>query len=392
MQVNLFFNKLELKSNIIMNNKTWQIIPLSEVLCKSIGSLWGKLRQDIFRPIYAAFKLVRISFLIALFTPSFAVASFNSGDYSPLNQIYGIPFNQSFVKHDTDEQLTISGQLISISTGSSPGTETVLLDGEIYRLDIYGHRKAPQWLSQPLEKANLFNSSLSINIPYIHHGGGFMDSMIDEWHKVFGLPEGNRESRPRDSLLYHYTVDGETLLNFNKETGGIGDLQLSFMTHALPSESGENSIQFRAGLKLPTGDENKLTGSGKHDTFFDIMATMPRLQSAPNLTAQLLVGYSRTLRSGPLESRLKPEHVYGSFHTSYQIHQSIAVAAQVNFHSAFYESQTRQLGKNSLVGTFGLHCEISDSDTIDLFFTEDLSVATTQDFSLGLSWKRSFHQ
>ena len=327
---------------------------------------------------------------LSLFSGMTLGAAFNAGDYSPLNQIYGLPLNQEAITQERTSQLQVTGQLISISTGSSRGTESVLLDGEIYRLDIYASHQVPGWTDRWLTRVNLFNTAIAINIPVIRHGGGFMDSLIEDWHELFGFPNGNRDTRPRDELLYQYVRDGETIINFSDNVTGVGDVQLSLMTQSFKSKDGNNSVQFRAGIKLPTGEEEDLTGSGKPDAFFDVSARLPQLDSVPRLRAQALVGYLRTLQSGPLKDRLNPEHFYGSVYAGYEITGNWTIASQVNFREALYVSPLRQLGKHSLVGTFGLHWAIGESDTLDFFFTEDLSVSTTQDVSFGISWKRSF--
>jgi len=95
------------------------------------------------------------------------------------------------------------------------GDELIVLDGETTRAE-FRLRYAP---SARLE--------LGLELPYIWHSEGHLDSLIDGWHDVFGLPGGSREIRATDILEFRYEdLTGERL-NFTESTSGIGDLRLS---------------------------------------------------------------------------------------------------------------------------------------------------------------------
>ena len=147
-------------------------------------------------------------------------------------------------------------------TESRDGT-TVLTDGETHSLTAR-------------IQADAGRLRFGAQLPWISHSGGFLDSTIDAWHEFFGLPEGIRPNLDQDQLSYIVQRQGTDLYRLDEPVSGIGDLQLgmsvelgSFAKHAQP---GTISGYFRRipwrlslNLKLPTGDIDKLTGSGAVD-------------------------------------------------------------------------------------------------------------------------------
>ena len=50
--------------------------------------------------------------------------------------------------------------------------------------------------------------AFTANIPYVEHSAGNLDSLIDGWHSLWGLPEGARPQQPQDELLFSLMVLG----------------------------------------------------------------------------------------------------------------------------------------------------------------------------------------
>ena len=120
----------------------------------------------------------------------------------------------------------------SLLPTNGQSSESLLLDGEIYRAAF----KLRYGLSE--------QSDLSITLPFIAHSGGFADNAISGWHDIFGLPDGNRASRPDNSLNYRYQRNGQNLIEINQSTKGLGDIRLDYR-YRINNDSNDNDNRQR---------------------------------------------------------------------------------------------------------------------------------------------------
>ena len=96
----------------------------------------------------------------------------------------------------------------SHSTEDTDGNESLLFDGETTVASLgfdYGLRDRLQ---------------IGVELPYVLHESGGLDSFIDSWHDWFGLPDGIRTQIGQDQLNFIYQVDGNDLLNFGNNRAG----------------------------------------------------------------------------------------------------------------------------------------------------------------------------
>lgn len=97
----------------------------------------------------------------------------------------------------------------------------------------------------------------------------------------------------------------------------------------------------------------------------------------------MTAGVSIPQKSGPLSDYLKREHWYGNISTSYAFSPRVDIGVQLNYRSARYRSVLRELERSSLLNTFGLRFKRKSNDVIDIFFSEDITPATTLDLGFG---------
>ena len=71
--------------------------------------------------------------------------------------------------------------------------EAVNLDGETMRFAL----EARYGLAE--------NWDLQLEIPWLDHSGGHLDSVIDGWHSLWGMSDGGRSDVPRNLLDYRFT-------------------------------------------------------------------------------------------------------------------------------------------------------------------------------------------
>ena len=174
-------------------------------------------------------------------------------NHNPFVAVYGIPVM------DTVEVLDAGGQRLGLTldvtsnfTDDGTDNEFIAIDGETYRLALrYTRGLADGW-------------EAGFELPLLRHGGGFLDGFIINWHDFFGFPQGGRDNSARDRLEYRYTTGGNDLLRVEEAETGIGDVTLH-VGHRLGDGEGTRRLALRAQLKAPTGDSERLFGSGGWD-------------------------------------------------------------------------------------------------------------------------------
>lgn len=112
---------------------------------------------------------------------------------------------------------------------------------------------------------------LGVAFPFYVMYGGFLDPFISGYHDAFGFPNEVRGQTPHNLFQYRYEVRGTTVLDRNEGSTAVGDTTLQ-LKKSLVGEK-KNALALRAALKLPTGNEEKLTGSGKTDLGVGLIAS-----------------------------------------------------------------------------------------------------------------------
>lgn len=115
---------------------------------------------------------------------------------------------------------------------------------------------------------------LELVVPVIHLGGGFLDPTIEGFHDTFSLGQAGRLGAPRDRFTaYLQSGQREVLLDRGPGTS-LGDVVVGLRRDL--HRSGTTSpfeLAAEALLKLPTGDADRLSGSGSPDFGVQVLAT-----------------------------------------------------------------------------------------------------------------------
>ncbi|HLK56558.1 MAG TPA: DUF3187 family protein [Chthonomonadaceae bacterium] len=138
------------------------------------------------------------------------------------------------------------------------GGATVVEDNEYQRL-LFSWRRG---LGKQTEVALL--------VPILWRDGGFLDSLILGYHRLFGLP-GNAEDDPAGraawpqyrSILRIVDANGKVLVDQGNGFG-LGETTLT-LKRSLIRATPRSALAARLGLKLPTGNPTLLLGSGSPD-------------------------------------------------------------------------------------------------------------------------------
>jgi len=251
------------------------------------------------------------------------------------------------------------------------GDESVVLDGETQRLELGGAvGLGDHW-------------EVGASLPLIRHDGGGLDGFIEHWHSFWGLPDGDRASYPRDRLLYRYRRGGQALVNLHGSASGIGDLQLNAACSLF--RNADSAVALATTLSVPTGDADKLTGAGAAHVSLALAATRNNLFDL-GLTATANAGALWLDRNSPLASRQRDVVWFGSAGIGWAPAANWRLKAQLDAHSAFYRSELRELGSDSMQLLLGGSVRLSRHWLLDAAVAEDIVVDTAPDvvFQLAL--------
>jgi len=227
--------------------------------------------------------------------------------------------------------------------------------------------------------------ALRVSLPWRSVGGGSLDGLAESWHDLLGLPNGNRDLLARDQLQVRYAVAGDVLLDVDRSSSGVGDVTLAGGYQVY--DSGRTAITAWLGVKLPSGDADRLTGSGATDVALTISgqsALAPRWQVFGQLDAV-------RLGRGDLLPDLQEELAWSALAgVAWNAWRRLDLIVQIQSNSAVFDAGETGLSGSATVLTFGGRYRTQPGWTFDLGFSEDLDVGASPDFVIHLGVARAF--
>jgi hypothetical protein len=305
------------------------------------------------------------------------VTPFFSSNQSPIIQIHNLPaVDSANVLPAGNARYRLVNDLASNYTFRTTSNESVLFDGETIRSAfVYtrGMGKAWEW---------------GVQIPYLDHSGGSLDSFIEDWHDTFGLPQGGRNTAPHNRLRYFYQRNGVTRLSLTESSAGIGDLRLTTGWQS-PDIDQHTRLAIRSSLSLPTGDSDQLQGSGAAE--LALWASAQRDQSLFDFPGTIFGGGGVLLMSkgDVLTDQQRRIAVFGSVGAGARVLPWMSLKLQADFHSAIYEkSSLEQINANVVQLLMGGDLQIGKQTQVDIMVSEDVTVHASPDvvFHIALSF------
>jgi hypothetical protein len=271
-------------------------------------------------------------------------------------------------QHGWDTSLIIA----SHNVDETRDGEDLRLDGETTRLALtyrYG-------LSDKLD--------IGIEVPYLKHEPGTLDSMIDNWHNVLSFVGGGaRARREEDQLEIYYADSQATLVDISDRASGISDIRLLAGWRLSESEGRATALRF--GIKLPTGDGDRLLGSGGTDVSFGIAGDVSGFCGNSKLSSFYRANVTYLGEPDRLADRYKKVVGQVSFGLGYRLHQVVDLKLQSRIRSAVYDSDIESLGGTSVSLTFGADFRVSNHYRLVLSMSEDARVGSVPDVSFQLA-------
>ena len=324
---------------------------------------------------YRPFPGTSIIGFVTLLLPvsAFTAEILHDHDASPFAGIFGLPdaVEGGAVLSAGRYRTDVFVQISSHSIAETSGDELIIQDGETTRLELNYRRGFGERLE------------LGIELPYLMHESGGLDSVIDDWHDFFGLPNGARDDLPRDDLNFRFERPGSVPLVFETNVNGIGDLRL-YGGYRLRDDDGYKSA-FRFSVKLPTGSADDLLGSGGIDVSAGLAGEWTGLGGSSSLTAFYRMN---------LIYLGEPEYLFDIYNEfiaqaaggiNWQVVDWLGLGIQASLRSALYDADVEPLGEPSVLLTFGGDLRLNESLSLLIAVGEDIKVDSAPDVSLQLA-------
>lgn len=296
---------------------------------------------------------------------------FEMREQNLLNLVHGqaLPGN---ARLNEQSKATWSGSLVITNTLNidSNDHESIYLDYESWRFNLsYQYGIGKHW-------------NIKLDVPLVYQGAGIFDSTIDNWHESFGLHSGNRPFVENNQYDIRYTGDSQSYLNLNETGTTLGDIQIA-VAHSL-TESSSTTMSLWAGLKLPTGDEDKLSGSGATDASA-WLALNQRLSDnwLINLNAGAVVPGSDHYKNIPLSDYA----LYGHVMLGWLASDNINLKLQLQGHTSYYDQSHLEILGDTYFLILGGTITFNQCSQLDIAVSEDIKVSATPDVSLLVSWR-----
>lgn len=303
---------------------------------------------------------------------------FATSNQSPLVAIFGLPSaGAATVLAPGKTAVELRADLASLCSSDEKADETVLLDGESYRFTL------------ALRHGVAGRFEFGLEIPYVMHRKGFLDSFIVDWHDFFHLPQGERDDMPYDRLSYNYVKNGQTEVDLDNESDGLGDLRLTGAWQLWQREGEEpQAMALRASLKLPTGDADRLLGSGSTDLALWLSGSQTFHEGS-----LALFGAAGALFMSDSDVLADQQHhtvAFGTLGGGWRPLNRLALKAQVDGHTSCYRGSDLPELSDSLQLAVGGSVGLTETLTLDLAIAEDIAVATAPDIVFHMSLKQIF--
>jgi hypothetical protein len=302
---------------------------------------------------------------------------FQVRNLSPAAQVHGLPVAETprlLAKGRT--RISAQFDLASNATFNSRGGEDIIFDGETF-IATLGIRYG---MTEQLQ--------LGIDLPWIRHSEGFLDSFIDSWHDFFGLSKGDRDALGKDNLNYSYTRNAEELFLVDQSKDGLGDLRLNLAWNFKSTD--RSAYTLRTQLKAPTGDADKLTGSDAWDASLSVSAQHDMTLFGDQGAVWWGAGGSWLGDGDVVEDSVEEFAVSGWLGGGWAPLDWLALKLQLGSHTALYDSGLTELGDPALVLTLGGTIGLGEKTVLDVGVGEDLVVDASPDVTLHLAIKHSF--
>jgi hypothetical protein len=319
------------------------------------------------------FTLLAIILLLSTYPAKASeIRAFHNINQLPFKQIYGLPSLDN-------SPLTESGQFrINVISNISNTFDVSATTNEQTKTDVETIRA-----SLALSYAVRNNWQLGIEVPYVRHSGGFLDDFIYDWHDFFNMPQNDRTKDNSDQIEISYFSTQGASFDLSESKDDLGDIRIN-SAYTLPWKN--RALIFSAELKFPTGDFDKLTGSGGLDISTGLTLNDPYSLERYNLTVfGGLAGVYLSDTDGDMNAIQNNFILAGRVGIGWQASRLIQLKLQVDGQTPLYDSDIKEMGDPALQLVMGGSLIFSDNTYLDISIAEDINTCTAADVAFQLA-------
>lgn len=326
-----------------------------------------------------------LALLLSLPAPGWAseleILPFQTANRSPVIEIFGLPGpGTAILLPPGGTSVELAAEATQNFAKNTKNGEVSFLDGETYRFNL------------SLRRGITSKLQLGLDIPYLMHREGFLDSFIYDFHDFFGLPQSGRDNFPKNQLLYSYERDGIQEILVDESAEGFGDIRLSAAWQLKRSESGPpRGSSLHVSLKLPTGDSDRLLGSGSTDLAFWWSGTHGWGGGGNSAWALFGALGALALTDGDVLKDQQYNLVgFGTLGGGWRPLSWLAIKIQFDGNTPFFDSELPEFGSFAGQLFSGVDLALTDHTVFELGIGEDVLVDTAPDATFRLALRSRF--
>ncbi len=234
------------------------------------------------------------------------------------------------------------------------------------------------------------NLEVGMEIPFYVLYKGFLDSFILDFEKsIDATTPMSRQQNGVNNFTYLLRRNGDTLISMDSPYGGVGDIALTAkVRHIYNSEiKYMPSVSTRYAIKLPTGDDDRLLGSGKADFGIGIILEKSFGSSSYYLNLNgIFVGDPDFLKG----MKMDPIFSYTTA-AEFSLTERFSVLLQLMGNtSPFPQSGLTFLDDHVMDFLIGLNYLIGNSTLLQFGLTENILDDSSPDFSIHIGMGMTF--
>lgn len=229
---------------------------------------------------------------------------------------------------------------------------------------------------------------IGLELPVAHTSGGFLDDFVIAYHELFGFPDQGRDDSPKDRFRVQATDDGQQVWGMQSEALELLDVPLTLVWS--PTARGPEpgfGIALRAGLELPTGNDERGYGSGQVDSTLGIVLEQRTERAA--FYGHLQHTWTGTPTAAREAGFTFRDVTAAGLGVELPWSASFAILAQVAFEtSTLRDLQPREAERDQLLLWLGGRWQFQPAWSLEFGFGEDLIGHVSPDFTawVGATW------
>lgn len=297
----------------------------------------------------------------------------------PIGRLYGLPAGDDLAGVGaTGFQARAAFDVANNSCESVRGGDELVFDGET-------------WVARFAARQGWRNGwRLALLVPLVSHQGGGTDDFIENYHDALGLPDGNRKTRPAGRLEYRCAHVGRPGFDLEDSATGLGDVRISLGAPLWRNAATTRALDAVAGAELPTGDPDRLLGSGSWDFSFGLAAADAATLASWNLELHGEVGVLALTDGEVLEDFQEPFAGYGTVSVGWRLARWLVPRLQLDAHSPFFaDTGWAALDDWGVALASGATVRLPGKFDLDVAVAEDVVVNTAPDVVFHVGLKRS---